>query len=288
MSAIVGCTIRSTLTAPAKRVSSCWHGVLSTNSTIAVTSPHAARFLSTTRLVGRRVPTTPLRAGLPRTIRYVAPPSFNTLLKKFVLQVHPDLFAQHPEQAAVNQQSLQQLNAFVSSLKSKDTTSMYPEAQKLQLVFYLKKRTGDAEYLKHVVLEGKHVLSEHARKKMIQDQRPAEMTFGERILAYAGNAKSSEQSAIAEVPEPALTRGEVLDSEFHILPMRLRTNGQNCRNMVAAQFKSAFIRAGVEGAAADFVWDQDYWKATPADVAAAQAARAAQDQQAQKAETATQ
>jgi hypothetical protein len=58
---------------------------------------------------------------------------------RLLLQVHPDLFGQHPEQQECNDKSFQRLMGFFDSIKN--GSEAYPPAQTLDLPFYI--RDGD-------------------------------------------------------------------------------------------------------------------------------------------------
>lgn len=76
-------------------------------------------------------------------------PTLNATMKKFNLLVHPDLFVQHPECQKINQESLQALNSLLGTLKTKDRQEPYPPKQRLELVFYIKKRSGTSQHTFH-------------------------------------------------------------------------------------------------------------------------------------------
>lgn len=225
-----------------------------------VRSIHSASTLTATSLRA------PLRHGFDHTTRWIAPPTFTSLFKQFAKLVHPDMFGGSEEQQKVNQESLQQLNAFVSTLKGKGEGITYPPKQKLHLVFYLKKRTNDEEYYKHIVHQGRQLLDKSfvKAKRAATEQR---LNIGERMIQKHLERKVRRHAEVhgQQPPPKSPQRGEIIDQEFHLLPVRLSTNGTLCKHAVAEQFRSMFLRAGVEGSAAEFVWDGDYWKYTPRD-----------------------
>lgn len=184
------------------------------------------------------------RSSAPSMAAYQGPPLLSSLLKKFNLLVHPDLFAHAPEHQAQNQQSLQALNALLSALRTRERDNEYPAAQKLQLVFYVKKRAGDEEWMRWVRREEIAAMEKEQGTKKKQNARSRAPARG-----------SSAATAAASGPPK---RGDVLDGEFHIVPVLLTTTGGNCRTLIAGQLTSMFQRVGMDVQA--FRWDADYWQ----------------------------
>lgn len=241
-----------------------------TAAAVAVSVPSSSSssrsFHSSTSHHGANVPRVTLQPGLDRVTRWISPPTFSNQFKQFAKLVHPDLFGGSEQQQKVNQESLQQLNSFVASLKSREAGVTYPPKQKIQLVFYLKKRYGQSAYNEHVVYQGRSLLlrdSNHAKRLKTATRH---LRTGEKMIHKYEQQKARENGELpSSDTKPIPSRGDVIEGEFHILPVRLTTNGRLCKHQLAKQFQSMFMRAGVEGSAMDFVWDPEYWRYVPRD-----------------------
>lgn len=75
------------------------------------------------------------------TSRFLSTAEISTALRPFYFSVHPDLFGKYPEQRKINEQSLQQLSAFLEAQQSRRRMVVPP------LPFYLRqKNTAEGEF----------------------------------------------------------------------------------------------------------------------------------------------
>lgn len=163
-------------------------------------------------------------------------PTFNSIMKRFNLLVHPDLFMTSPAQAHQNQQSLQALNSLLAGLKTRDPSDPYPPKQVLQLLFYIKKKRGDEAWAAFIRKNDVNMYLE-----------------GRTVSPTAGSAPRKPGARAHPLP----ARGHsTLENEFHIVPTLLSTNGGHCKRAVADQMASLFYRVGLP---AQFKWDDEYW-----------------------------
>lgn len=59
------------------------------------------------------------------------------ILRMLWMKVHPDLMTKFPQMKKANEDSLAQLNTFLSSIKDRDGNNAYPKAQHQSIIFYL-------------------------------------------------------------------------------------------------------------------------------------------------------
>lgn len=72
-------------------------------------------------------------------------PDFQSLLRALYKKVHPDLLrSNYPEQAAVNESSMQIMNGLLSTLKE---VNSYPPQGVKQIPFYVRKSTGSLDFI---------------------------------------------------------------------------------------------------------------------------------------------
>jgi hypothetical protein len=66
-------------------------------------------------------------------------PTVNVLLRKLYLRAHPDLFrTTHPELATINDQSMQNLNGILTTIKEIATENQYPPQIVKTISFHIK------------------------------------------------------------------------------------------------------------------------------------------------------
>ncbi|XP_071447714.1 T-cell activation inhibitor, mitochondrial [Hetaerina americana] len=82
------------------------------------------------------------KVSLAIACRYLSHGEVSTALRPFYFSVHPDLFGQHPNERAVNENSLKQLNAYIELLQMKRPASP------AYLNFYLRRQEKPGSFQK--------------------------------------------------------------------------------------------------------------------------------------------
>ncbi|KAL0880994.1 hypothetical protein ABMA27_002145 [Loxostege sticticalis] len=99
--------------------------------------------------------------------RYLSSAEISTALRPFYFSVHPDLFGKYPEQRKVNENSLQQLSAFLEAQQAYRRIAVPP------LSFYLRQKDMPEGEFKHVKIQ---LNGNNARETVIKVLNACEMS----------------------------------------------------------------------------------------------------------------
>ncbi|KAL0831402.1 hypothetical protein ABMA28_002218 [Loxostege sticticalis] len=99
--------------------------------------------------------------------RYLSSAEISTALRPFYFSVHPDLFGKYPEQRKVNENSLQQLSAFLEAQQASRRIAVPP------LSFYLRQKDMPEGEFKHVKIQ---LNGNNARETVVKVLNACEMS----------------------------------------------------------------------------------------------------------------
>lgn len=157
-----------------------------------------------------------------------------------MLRVHPDLFSSNPIVQTQNQESLQKLNAFMTSMKHTSNEQPYPPAQQTKLLFYIPNR-----------------LIKTPSPSNTSNSSPSQ-TKSRQNNGFSPTSSPPSPSSHHRFPHAnRLTN----DGEYTIIDIIMTTNGGVCKNMVEKSLSSLFGQAGLPHI---FRWDKQYWPNKPA------------------------